>query len=186
MQFISVDGVAQSDRISIILVAGKTGPNYPVHNEVLWDDATLGTAPSAATPIPVVVQPVRPNPVAFNPTALRDSMNSVRSSIEQAGGLLDRFFNGEPGSCVEYQGYYDDAIRSAIYSGVPEDWAGIYNDYIFAVDHFLATNQAIDELCDAGGGVLTSLNYGAGRQGVNDSLNRLIPAVEAANAKLGG
>ena len=77
-------------------------------------------------------------------------------------------------------------IRSATYTGVPEDWAGIYNDYIFAVENFLATNESIDALCDDGGGVITSLNYGVARTGINDSLNRLIPAIEAANAKLGG
>ncbi len=186
-QFISVDGVAQTDRISILLVAGYTGPNYPVHNEVIWDDATLGTAPAAATATPQPASgPVRPNPVAFDGPALRDSMNSVRSSIEQAGGLLDRLFNGEGGRCEEYQGYYDDAIRSATYTGVPEDWAGLYNDYIFAVENFISTNTSIDLLCDDGGGGITPLNYGAARQGINASLDRLIPAIEAANAKLGG
>lgn len=184
-QFISVDGVAQTDRISILLVAGYTGPNYPTHNEVMWDDATMGTAPTAATatPNPVSSQPVRPNPIGFEATALRDSMNGVRSAIEQSGGLLDRFYNGESQTCQEYQGYYNDVIRSATYSGVPEDWVGIYNDYIFAVENFLATNESIKALCDGGGGVLSSLNYGVARTGINDSLNRLIPAIEAANAK---
>jgi hypothetical protein len=187
-QFLSVDGVATTDRLTIILVSNFYGSNRPAHNEAIWDDATLGLAPSAATPTPnpVASQPVRPQPIGFSATGLRDSMNSVRSSIEQAGGLLDRLNNGEPGQCPEYQGYYDDAIRSATYAGVPDDWAAIYNDYIFAVENFLSTNQSIDELCDAGGGNLTALNYGVARMGINDSLNRLIPAIEAANAKLGG
>jgi len=54
------------------------------------------------------------------------------------------------------------------------------------VENFLATNESIDSLCDGGGGALSALNYGAARQGINNSLDRLIPAVEAANAKLGG
>ncbi len=179
-QFISVDGTASTDRITILLVSGAYGPNTPTHNEAIWDDATLGLAPSSATPTPnpVTSQPVRPQPIEFNATALRDSMNSVRSSIEQAGGLLDRFNNGEPGQCPEYQDYYDDAILSVTYAGIPNDWAGIYNDYIFAVENFLDTNQSIDELCDAGGGYLNSFNYGTARMGINDSLNRLIPAIE--------
>ena len=186
-QFISVDGVAQGNRLTILLVSSFTGSNHPLHNEVIWDDATLGTAPMSATATPPpAAGPVRPNPVAFNPTALRDSMNGVRSTIEQAGGLLDRLYNGEPGRCAEYQGYYDNVIRSATYSGVPDDWAGIYNDYIFAVEHFLSTNVNIDLLCDGGGGNVSELNYGVARTGINDSLNRLLPAIEAANAKLGG
>ena len=187
-QFISVDGVAINDRVTVILQVTLNSMNEAIHIESLWDDITLGLAPSAATATPdaAASQPVRPQPIAFNATALRDSMNSVRSSIEQAGGLLDRLFNGEPGTCTEYQGYYDDAIRSATYSGVPDDWASIYNDYIFAVENFLTTNESINFVCDEGGGVVTSLNYGAARSGINDSLNRLIPAVEAANAKLGG
>lgn len=188
-QFISVDGVAVTERLTIMLVSGFTGQSYPVHNEAIWDDATMGTAPSAATATPPPAassNPVRPNPITFSPTALRDSMNGARSDIEQAGGLLDRLYNGEPGRCAEYQGYYDNIIRSATYSGVPEDWAGIYNDYIFAVEHFLATNSNIDSLCDGGGGNVSELNYGTARIGINDSLNRLIPAIEAANAKIGG
>lgn len=187
-QYISIDAPAASDRVAILLVSGFYGPNAPLHNEVIWDDASITVSPTAATatPPPGPAGPVRPQPVAFNATALQASMNSIRSSIEQAGGLLDRLFNGENQTCSEYQGYYDDAIRSATYTGVPEDWAGIYNDYIFAVENFLATNESIDALCDDGGGVITSLNYGVARTGINDSLNRLIPAIEAANAKLGG
>ncbi|MCC6604275.1 MAG: hypothetical protein IT327_13770 [Anaerolineae bacterium] len=186
-QLISVDAVAASDRLSIMLVSEYTGANRPVHNEAIWDDASIAGAPSSATATPPpAAGPVRPNPIAFNPTALRDSMNSVRSMIEQEGGLLDRLYNGQGGTCAEFQGYYDDAIRSATYSGVPDDWAGIYNDYIFAVENFLATNESINSLCDNGGGTISALNYGAARTGINDSLNRLIPAIEAANAKLGG
>lgn len=187
-QFISVDAVATNDRVTVILqVALFNNDNKAIHIESIWDDITLGTAPVAATATPApAAAPVRPNPIAFSPTALRDSMNSVRSTIEQEGGLLDRLYNGQGGTCAEYQGYYDDAIRSATYSGVPDDWAGIYNDYIFAVENFLATNESIDSLCDNGGGGISGLNYGAARSGINDSLNRLIPAVEAANAKIGG
>jgi hypothetical protein len=187
-QFISVDAVATNDRVTVILqVALFNNDNKAIHMEPLWDDITLGLAPTAATATPPpAAQPVRPNPVAFNPTALRDSMNGVRSTIEQAGGLLDRLYNGQGGTCAEFQGYYDDAIRSATYSGVPDDWAGIYNDFIFAVEHFLATNESINSLCDNGGGSISALNYGAARTGINDSLNRLIPAIEAANAKISG
>ncbi|MFZ1400792.1 MAG: hypothetical protein WAS33_28070 [Candidatus Promineifilaceae bacterium] len=189
-QFISVDAVATNDRVTVILqVALFNNDNNAIHRETLWDDITLGLAPSAATATPAPVaaaNPVRPNPVPFSPTALRDSMTSVRWTIEQAGGLLDRLYNGENQTCAEFQGYYDDAIRSATYSGVPDDWAGIYNDYIFAVENFIATNESINALCDGGGGGLSQLNYGAARSGINDSLNRLIPAIEAANAKIGG
>ena len=185
-QFISVDAVATSDRITVILERGLTNSQSGMNNEASWDDINLGLAPAAATATPASSGPVRPNPVAFDAIALRDSMNGARSAIEQAGGLLDRLFNGQGGTCQEYQSYYDDAIRTATYSGAPEDWAGIYNDYIFAVENFLATNESIDSLCDGGGGALSALNYGAARTGINDSLNRLIPAIEAANAKLGG
>ncbi len=189
-QFISIDAVSTNDRVTVILqvtLFNNDNPNGAIHMETLWDDITLGLAPTAATATPPpAAGPVRPNPIAFNPTALRDSMNGVRSMIEQEGGLLDRLYNGQGGTCVEFQGYYDDAIRSATYSGVPDDWAGLYNDYIFAVENFLATNESINSLCDSGSGVISALNYGAARTGINDSLNRLIPAIEAANAKIGG
>ncbi|MEZ4593207.1 MAG: hypothetical protein R3D55_18990 [Chloroflexota bacterium] len=187
-QFISIDAIATNDRVTVILqVALFNNDNNAIHTTTMWDDISLGLAPISATATPLpAVQPVRPNPSPFSPTALRDSMISVRWTIEQAGGLLDRLYNGENQTCTEFQGYYDDAIRSATYSGVPDDWAGVYNDYIFAVENFLSTNESINSLCDGGGGGLSQLNYGAARQGINDSLNRLIPALEAANAKIGG
>ena len=188
-QYISVDGVATNNVVTVSLQVTVNNDNGALYTETMWDDISFGTAPSAATPTPAPVaaaNPVRPNPIPFSATALRDSMNSVRSNIEQAGGLLDRLYNGESQTCGEYQGYYDNAIRSATYSGVPDDWAGLYNEYLFAVENFLATNKDVDALCDGGGGSISELNYGAARSGVNDSLNRLIPALEAANAKLGG
>lgn len=188
-QYISVDGVAINDVVTVSLQVTLNNSNGALYTEAVWDDISFGTGPvsATATPAPVAAaNPVRPNPIAFSPTTLRDSMTSVRSTIEQAGGLLDRLYNGENQTCTEYQGYYDDAIRSATYSGVPDDWAGLYNDYIFAVENFLTTNENINSLCDGGGGGISQLNYGAARQGINDSLNRLIPALEAANAKLGG
>ena len=188
-QFISVDGVATNTTVTVSLQVILNNDNGALFTETMWDDISLGTAAVAATSTPAPVaasDPVRPNPVAFSPTALRDSMNSARSNIEQAGGLLDRLYNGENQTCTEFQSYYDNAIRSATYSGVPDDWAGIYNDYIFAVENFLATNESVNALCDGGGGGISQLNYGAARTGINDSLNRLIPAIEAANAKLGG
>ena len=141
-QYISVDGVATNNAMTVILQVNINNNTGAIHIEPLWDDIYLGLAPSAATATPAppsVVQPVRPNPIAFGDTALRDSMLGVRSAIEQAGGLLDRLYAGEPGRCSEYQGYYDNVIRSATYNGVANDWAGIYNAYIFSVDNFLAT-----------------------------------------------
>jgi hypothetical protein len=49
------------------------------------------------------------------------------------------------------------------------------------VENGRSTNQPIFELCERGGGGITALNYGVARTGINDSLNRLIPAIEAAN-----
>ncbi|WP_420641000.1 hypothetical protein [Candidatus Leptofilum sp.] len=122
-QFISIDAVATNDRVTVILqVALFNNDNNAIHTSTMWDDISLGLAPTAATATPPpATGPVRPNPVAFSPTALHDSMNGVRSAIEQAGGLLDRLVNGENQTCAEYQGYYDDTIRSATYSGVPDD-----------------------------------------------------------------
>lgn len=186
-QFISVDGIAtENGRVAIILHSSFIGPNKPQHNNAVWDDATLGVAPAAATATPVPVTIARPAPVAFDANSLRDSMTTVRSQIEQMGGVLDRMANGEPGKCEEYQGYYDNIILSATYEGVPAEWQGIYNDYIFAVENSIATNEGLNSLCDSGGGGVTQQNYGSGRQGINSSLDRLIPAIEAANGLLGG
>ncbi len=92
-QYISVDAVATNDRITILIRAFFTGGNRPKHNEAIWDDMALGTAPAAATPTPL--PPSRPAPIPFNATALRDNMVGLRSTLEQLGGFLDR---GGPGA----------------------------------------------------------------------------------------
>ena len=117
---------------------------------------------------------------------MRDNMVNVRSKIEHMGGLLDRIYNGSTETCQEYDGYYRGIVASPRYDGVPSEWQAVYNEYMFAVEHTSNTNLPIFELCFVhGGGGITDLNYGAARQGINDSLNRLIPAIDTANTMLG-
>jgi hypothetical protein len=182
-----VDAVANENPLKINLLGIVLGNDRPIHNEVYWDDVELGLAPVAATATPLpTLPPSRPAPVPFNASALRDNMNFVRSQIEQMGGVLDRLYNGQGGRCSEYLAYYNAITTSPTYDGVPTEWQNIYNDYIFAVENTLATNDALKIICTDGGGTVTQLNYGAARQGINNSLDRLIPAIEAANALLGG
>lgn len=181
-QYISVDGVAQGERITVMLQSYFSGPNRPQNNEAIWDDAALGLAPTAATATPPPAgPPTVPNPVPFSAQAMRSSMANARSMLEQMGGLLDRLYAGSRETCGDYQGYYRNLVQSARYDGVPGEWQGIYNEYVFAVENGRSTNQPIFELCERGGGGITALNYGIARTGINDSLNRLIPAIEAAN-----
>lgn len=185
-QFVSVDGVAQNSRITVMVVWGYVSPLYNRHNEALWDDAYLGLAPVAATATPLPPPPLaRPQPVSFDAVALRDSMTNARFLLEQIGGLLDRLYNGTPGSCSEFQDYYGDLIQTATYHSLPAEWQSIYNDYIFAVENGLATNLGVNDLCENGGGGLDQHGYGTARQGINNSLDRLIPAIETANSLLG-
>jgi hypothetical protein len=117
---------------------------------------------------------------------MRDSMNNSRFNLEQMGGLLDRLVRGSRETCEEYTKYYRGLVGSARYDGVPTEWQGVYNEYMFAVQHGSEKNQPIFDLCfENQGGGITELNYGVARTGVNDSLNRLIPAIETANAMLG-
>ncbi len=182
-QYISVDAVATNDRITILIRAFFTGDNRPKNNIAIWDDMALGTAPAAATPTPL--PPSRPAPIPFNATALRDNMVGLRSTLEQLGGFLDRVAQGQGGTCVEFQGYYVDLITIPTYNDIPAEWQAVYNDYLYAADHGQATNEAINTLCESVRGTLTALNYGVARMGVNESLDRLNPAINAANGLLG-
>jgi hypothetical protein len=181
-QYISVDAIATNDRITVLIRAFFTGGNRPKHNEALWDDLALGLAPAAATPTPgPVTAPPRPGPVAFNAVALRDNMLSLRSSLEQLGGMLDR----GGGSCIEFWDYYHAFHSIPTYDGLPPEWQGIYNDYLYAADHAIAISESLNSLCVNGGGGLSGLNFGIARMGVNESLDRLHPAINAANGLLG-
>ncbi|MAT98939.1 MAG: hypothetical protein CL608_17485 [Anaerolineaceae bacterium] len=133
-------------------------------------------------PGPEVTQP----PPGFNGTALRDDMDNLRITIEQIGGLLDRLYNGETQSCAEYLGYFYALANRPTYSGLPVEWQGVYNEYIFAADNIIATNSGVRTLCEEGGGVIGELDYGVARQGIGESLNRINQAIQTANTLLGG
>lgn len=189
--YVTVDFIPANSEVFITLTgtSRRTINNPPVHVEIYWDDVELGLSPVAVVATPTAVppsRPVPPAPVVFEAQAMRNSMNNTRSMLEQMGGLLDRLVRGSSESCEEYTNYYRGLVGSPRYDGVPGEWQGIYNEYIFAVEHGSLKNQPIFDLCfiDHGGGV-TELNYGVARTSVNDSLNRLIPAIETANAMLG-
>jgi len=186
-QFISVDAVAQRDRITVILMAEFESPASHPHNTVAaWDDAYLGLSPVTVTPTPVPPPPpTRPQPIPFTSNEMVASMNELRATLENMGGLLDRLYQGTGGTCAEFETYYRQLIVSKTYHSIPGEWQTIYNDYLWAAEHGLATNDAIYALCTGEGRrLLTFFNYSVGRTGINDSLSRLIPAIEAANALL--
>ena len=72
-----------------------------------------------------------------------------------------------------------------MYDGVPAEWNGIYTDYLWAVEHVLDSSNPIMYVCSGEGGMLSQLEYGVGRMGINEALGRLIPAAESAGATLG-
>jgi uncharacterized protein YgiM (DUF1202 family) len=183
-QYLSVDAVASGDHIVVIFIfAVRSGPR---HNEVYWDDAVLGLAPVAATPTPLPpAAPTSPQPLPFDGVALRDSMAHLQWVLEQMGGLLDRVYSGQAGSCLEYEDYYAQVIQIATYHSIPGEWQGVYNEYVWSADNLLATNEPIYGLCQSGGGVVSEFNYGLARSGIHDTLARLIPAIATANALLG-
>jgi len=184
-QYITVDAVAGTDRITVFLVSSVTEGN-PAQTYISWDDAYLGVAPTAATPTPVPPPPpARPQPITFTPNEMINSMNELRVTLENTGGLLDRLYQGTGATCAEFEAYYRQLIVSKTYHSLPGEWQTIYNDYLWAAEHALATNDAIYALCTGEGRrLLTFFNYSVGRTGINDSLSRLIPAIEAANALL--
>lgn len=185
--YFTVDAVARSDAITIILTF--VIHSGPLHSEVLWDDVSVGLSPVSAvptpTPPPPPSAPVRPAPVPFDGVALRDSMVHLQWVLEQMGGLLDRVYNGEYGSCPEFESYYHQTIGITTYHSIPGEWQGVYNEYVWAADNVLATNEPVYSLCQAGGGSLIRLNYTVARTGVLDSVSRLIAAIATANAMLG-
>lgn len=185
-QYITVDAIPSGDRVVVMTHGFFTGDNKPYHNQAIWDDFEFGLSPIIATPIVPPSRPGPPAPVAFDAVAMRDSMNSARSNLEQMGGLLDRLVRGSHETCDEYSNFYRGLVASPRYDGIPGEWQGLYNEYIFAVENGSLKNQPIFDLCfEHQGGGITELNYGVARAGVNDSLNRLIPAIEATNAMLG-
>jgi hypothetical protein len=182
-QFISVDAPAINDRVAVMLRFSVT--SGPRHNEAIWDDAYLGLAPAAATPTPPPIgPPARPQPVPFDGVALRSSMNALQTTLVNIGGALDRLYHGSEFTCTDYEALYRQLVETKTYHSIPEAWQAVYNDYIWAADHAVATNEAIYSVCVNRGRSLTFLNYSVGRTGINDSLARLEPALVTANALL--
>lgn len=184
--YLSIDAVAAGETMAIILHSTPIGSDLPVHNETIWDDASLIIAPVASTPTPVPAgPPVRPAPVPFDGVTMRDSMTNARWVLEQVGGLLDRLYNGSTETCSEYNDYYGQLVSTATYDSVPAEWQSIYNEYIFAVENGINSNNGVASLCAQGGGQLGQQAYGEARMGINTSLEHLSPAIDNANTLLG-
>ncbi len=113
-------------------------------------------------------------------------MTSVEWILNQMGGLLDRLYNGSWETCEEYEGYYRQLVGNPTYHSIPDEWHGIYNEYTFAVENTAAFNGGVYSLCEHGGGGLNPHAYGDARSSIANGLDRLIPAIQAANALLGG
>jgi hypothetical protein len=185
-QHLSVDAVAQNEFIAVWLISLYHGGNKGV---AIWDDASLTVAPVAATPVPEEPSPTprasRPGPVPFDSNGLYQAMLDVQSAIQQIGGLLDRLVTGEPGSCAEFNTYYDTVVASPVYDGVPGEWGGPYGAYAWAVERALDSNHTVNFICSGYGGNLSRLDYTVARGGIDDALGQLNPAVETAAAMVG-
>lgn len=182
-QYISVDAPATRERILVMLVF--TVISGPRNNESLWDDTYLGLAPAPATPTPPPIgPPVRPQPVPFDGVALRNSMNNLHSNLVNIGGALDRLYHGSEFTCTDFEALYRQVAETKTYHSIPAAWQAVYNEYIWAADHAVASNEAIYLVCVNRGRSLTFLNYSIGRTGINDSLARLAPAIVTADELL--
>ena len=144
--------------------------------------------PGTPTPTPEgedTTIPSRPAPSPFDGQALLASMLSLQNTLEQMGGVLDRFIRGEDATCAEYQSYYEQVAVSPTYSGVPADWLGTYGLYNDAVDNTLNTNKDLYLTCIENG-VLSGFNFTVARQGINDSVDILHEAITNAETLLQG
>jgi hypothetical protein len=186
-QYLFVNAVAQEDHVVVSLVMVEHDKD--TRNMAIWDDASLTAVTAGATPTPVPSatppRPTRPGPVPFNANALYDAMVQARSNLEQMGGLLDLAVHGHPQTCEDYLGWYDSLVLAPVYDGVPTEWGGVYAEYLWAVEHIVEKASPITAACLIGGHGPNYQEYGVGRIGVNESLERLYPAVETAAAMLG-
>jgi len=154
------------------------------------DRTPVIASPPTPTPVPTTAPapttaPPPPQPPSFDGVALRDSVVHLRWVLDQLGGLLDRLYSGQAESCGEFMNYYLQTFGITRFEAVPGDWQGVYNEYVWAAEHTRATNESVFALCLSGGGVLNDFNYSVARAGVYDSVARLIPAIDTANALLG-
>jgi hypothetical protein len=181
--YLAVDAVAQEEQVLVRLMAQHVSDE---RGAAIWDDASLTVAPAAATATPAPTSvPTRPAPIPFDANALHDAMLQARSDMEQMGGLLDRLYNQGREECAPYVEWYYNLVQSPVYDAVPADWSGIYGEYVGAVEHAIETQHTIIFICSGQGGGVTELDYGVARVGIGEALNRLYPAIAAAETLLG-
>ncbi len=186
-EFISVLPLANGpDMGEIAAVIGAFNNSERDGEITLVEDFTVwlvGEMPPTPTPAPVTTAAPRATapPPGFDATALMNSLNTMRLTIEHMGGLLDRLYHGEAQSCGEFLGYYQALQQRTTHSNLPTAWQGIYSEYNFAAENILNTNTSIKTLCEGGGGYISDLDYGVARQGIGLSLDRINQAIQAAN-----
>ncbi|MBK8988697.1 MAG: hypothetical protein IPM39_21935 [Chloroflexi bacterium] len=159
----------------------KKGEVTQFEDFTIWP---LGEPPAAPGPASTVAPRATAPPPGFDATAMMNSLNNLRLTIENIGGLLDRLYYGQSQSCQEYLGYYQALQQRTTHSNLPPAWQGIYNEYNVAADNIISTNATVKNLCETGGGYISEFDYGVARQGIGASLDRINQAIQAANGLL--
>lgn len=146
---------------------------------------TTATATPATTATPAAegALPPRPAPVPFVADAFRDSMVTLRTTLEDLGGYFDQIAAGADPDCERFVDLYGDVNAITTYTNVPGDWQGMHELYVDIADDVLDSSEDVYLTC-VQGGEMSPLNRDRARTGINEALERLIPLIQLADSRL--
>ncbi len=127
------------------------------------------------------VFPLRP----FDAQALYNNMTRLRSALYTMRDAINGAAAGDAEACATYARAYESILYSGVfYDDVPPDWEEIdfiyFLSFIYSLDR---TRPAYLSCKDAG--QVDQFNYGLALQTIDETLQILNPAVDAAAAKVG-
>ena len=96
----------------------------------------------------------------------------TRNAAEQMGGLLDRIYGGQGGSCFEWLALYQFIDLAPAYSDVPGEYAGLHNEYVRSRNIIEDKVRDISLSCIQGGSI-SEFNFNKARAGINEGLDIL-------------
>ncbi len=164
---------------------GLAAGNFDAPGMLAAFDNVVMTLPSEAVevaPTPAVTPGPRPTPKPTTPPVppLLTTITQIRTRVDNIGGAIDRLYHGSGvEACEPLLADYYAVVNAPVYdvSGQPSNVQGAYGMYRQAVTIVAEKIAKIRDICEAGGGSMSDLDFAISRTSIADASNLMGTAI---------